>query len=146
RVISGAVMPRRMWSVAVVACGLFLLGAALDGSAQQEPKKGFDPKQDFDKKFGKGPGFGPGQRRELVAKFDKDGDGRLNTAEREAAREFLKTQGGGKGFKGGPGGKGKGGFGKGGEPAQPGPKVTPAEVKAYPNAGLFDTTVLRTVF
>ena len=37
-----------------------------------------------------GPGGPPmGGERKLVAQFDKDGDKRLNTAERNAAREFL---------------------------------------------------------
>src|SRR5947207_763223 len=67
-------------------------------------------------------GFGPGgfggptgqQQRKLVKQFDKDGDGRLNTEERKAAREFLKKQGGGRGGfgPGGPGGRGPGGFGR----------------------------------
>jgi Ca2+-binding EF-hand superfamily protein len=41
---------------------------------------------------------------------------------------------------------GPGGFGKGRDPAKPGPKVTPADVKSFPAAKLYDTTVLRTVF
>jgi hypothetical protein len=36
-----------------------------------------------------------GQQRKLVKQFDKDGDGSLNKEEREAARAFLKSQGGG---------------------------------------------------
>ena len=74
-------------------------------------------------------GFGPGgpggfggpmggQERQLVKQFDKDGDERLNNAERQAAREFLKRepQGGGRGGfgPGGPGGPGGGGPGRGG--------------------------------
>src|SRR5262249_44833785 len=31
-------------------------------------------------------------------------------------------------------------------PAKPGPRVTPAEVKNYPRAGLYEPTVLRTIF
>jgi hypothetical protein len=57
---------------------------------------------------------------------------------------------GGKGPGGkGPGGKGPGGFpgfGGGREPGKPGPRVSPAEVKNYPDANLYDTTVLRTLF
>src|SRR5437763_15697515 len=57
-------------------------------------------------------GFGGpmGQQRKLVKQFDKDGDGRLNKEERQAARAFLKKErpaGGRRGF--GPGGRG--GFG-----------------------------------
>jgi spore coat protein CotH len=47
-------------------------------------------------------GFGGpmGQQRKLVKQFDKDGDGRLNKEERQAARDFLKKQGAG-GSRGG---------------------------------------------
>src|SRR6186713_3539012 len=61
-----------------------------------------------------GPGGGPGgpggpggtQDRPIVAQFDVDKDGRLNTAERKTALEFLSQPGGG-------GGRGGGGFGGG---------------------------------
>lgn len=127
-----------------------------------------------------GPGFGPGpggpggmgQTRKLVAQFDKDDDGRLNRAERQAAREFLKKDraaGGGRGFgfgppgggpgggprgrgpggpgfgPGGPGG-GPGGFGRGDEPPKPGPKLTPDDVKPIADSNLYEATVLRTLF
>ncbi|HVW00797.1 MAG TPA: CotH kinase family protein [Planctomycetaceae bacterium] len=65
--------------------------------------------------FGFGPG-GPGgppggQEQLLVAKFDKDGDGKLNRAERDAARESLKKERGNRpGF----------GFGPPGGPRAPG--------------------------
>ncbi|MGC3966481.1 MAG: EF-hand domain-containing protein [Pirellulales bacterium] len=73
---------------------------------------------------GKGPG-GPGgrlnpeQMQALVKKFDKDGDGKLNDAEKGAARdEFMKMRGGKPG-EGQPGagkpGAGKPGAGKPGE-------------------------------
>ena len=94
--------------------GGFLATPMLATEAQQD--KGQPPqKKEFGKKdFGPG-GFGPmGQRRKLIGQFDKDGDGRLNAEERQAAREFIQKEGKGKGFgKGFPGG-GKGGFGKGG--------------------------------
>lgn len=150
-----------------------------------------------------GPGFGPmmGERK-IVDQFDKDKDGRLNTEERKAAREFLKKDRpaggrgfgppGGFGFRGGPGGPpggpgqpqagpgqpppggpgqpppggpgqpppggpggppfGKGGFGPPGfgranqDPPKPGPKVTPDEVKNFAKAGLYEPSVLRTLF
>jgi spore coat protein CotH len=95
----------------------------------------------------KGPGGFGGQERKLVKQFDKDGDGRLNAEERKAAREFLKEEGG---FRGrGPGGFGPpGGFGRRGDqdPPRPGPKVSPADVKTYPDAPLYEPTVLRTLF
>jgi hypothetical protein len=72
--------------------------------------------------FGPGGRGGPpgGQEQLLVAKFDKDGDGKLNRAERDAAREFIKQQRGNRGGfgpggpGGGPGGPGGPGFGPGG--------------------------------
>ena len=87
-------------------------------------------------------GFGPMQQeRKVVAQFDKDGDKRLSTAERKAAREWLATQ-----PAGGFGGR-RGGFG-GGAPAAtvPGAKLTPGDVKAYPTAPVYDPTIIRTVF
>src|SRR4029077_8888660 len=90
-----------------------------------------------------GPGGGPmmGGKRAIVSQFDKDGDGKLNKEERTAAREFLKKNTGGRGFFP------KGGFGKGKQdPPKPGPKVTPADVKNYPDAALYEPTVLRTIF
>lgn len=41
---------------------------------------------------------------------------------------------------------GPGGFGKGKDPAKPGPKVTPADVKSYPDKTLYEPTILRTIF
>ena len=56
----------------------------------------FGPKGPGD--FAKGP---IGQSRKLVKQFDKDGDGRLNQEERQAAREFLqKERAGGRGPRG----------------------------------------------
>ncbi|WP_439623774.1 CotH kinase family protein [Gemmata sp.] len=92
---------------------------------------------------GKG-GFGPpgGEERKIVKDFDKNSDGWLNADERVAARETAK-KGGGFGFgpKGGFGGKG----GDRGTP-KPGPAVRPGDVKAVPDAPLYDPAVLRTVF
>jgi hypothetical protein len=89
------------------------------------------------------------QKRELLKQFDKDGDGRLNTEERKAARAFLAANpgrggfGGRRGPRGGPGGPGGR---EARDPAKPGPRISPAETKAYPNAGLYEPTVLRTIF
>ncbi|HZW06682.1 MAG TPA: CotH kinase family protein, partial [Phycisphaerales bacterium] len=70
-----------------------------------------------------------------------DGDGRLNIAEREEARAFLKKERAGRpGRMGGPGG-----MGGGDEEGKPGPIVTPGEVQ--PASGdFYDATVVRTVF
>jgi hypothetical protein len=95
-----------------------------------------------------GPGMGQ-QERKLVKQFDLDKDGKLTTAERQAARQALQTQQaqggfGGGGFRGG----GRGGFGRGGDatPPKPGKPVTPAEVKSVPGVALYAPNVLRTLF
>jgi hypothetical protein len=99
-----------------------------------------------------GPGFGgPGgpmrEELQLVSRFDKDGNGWLDRAERQAARQFLRQSGGARRF-GGPGGR-PGRFGLRVESQQrpsPGPKVSPAEAQAFPDAPLYATNVLRTFF
>ncbi len=80
-----------------------------------------------------GPG-GPGGFQpppEVVKRFDKDGDGQLNDAEREAMRaEFQAQRGGGPGGPQGQGGRGPGGQGQGGPgggPGGPPPKPLTAE-------------------
>ncbi|MCC7042929.1 MAG: CotH kinase family protein [Acidobacteria bacterium] len=87
-------------------------------------------------------GMGGGERV-IVPQFDTDKDGRLDTAERQAAREWLATQGNG----GGRGGFGRGG-GRGGNrpPASPGVRLTPADVAQFPNTPLYDAGTLRTFF
>ena len=95
------------------------------------------------------PGFGPGGfpgggERKVVAQFDKNGDNRLDSAERKAARESLAADPGPRGFgrRGG-----RGGFGRGGmSPGSPGPKLTPSDVKSYPTAPLYDLGTFRTIF
>jgi hypothetical protein len=81
------------------------------------------------------------QDRKLVAQFDKNGDKRLDTAERKAARQWLATQPAA-GFGG------RGGF-RGGNvpPATPGRPMTPPDVKSYPSTvPLYDMGTVRTVF
>jgi hypothetical protein len=86
-------------------------------------------------------GFGgPGTSREvaLVPQFDKNKDGRLDAAERKAARAALGGGGGGqrfRGFGGGPAGT-----------PEPGPKLSPADVRTYGNEPLYDPMTLRTLF
>lgn len=85
------------------------------------------------------------EKTPLLKQFDKDGDGKLNAAERKEAREYLqKERAEGRGRRGfGPGGR----FGGGGAVAnQPGPKLSPADVKAYPDAAFYDPAVIRTFF
>src|SRR5262249_17839603 len=66
---------------------------------------------------------------------DKNKDGNLDEAEVSAAIQSFMPMMGGPGFVGG-----------GREPTKPGPRVTPAEVATYPNASLYDTSILRTLF
>ena len=95
-----------------------------------------------------------GQETKLVEQFDKDGDKRLNSEERRAARASLDSggrprgpggPGGGRRFRGGP----PGGFGRPGgneEPVSPGVRLTPSDVKIYGDAPLYDSKTIRTLF
>ncbi len=100
-----------------------------------------------------GPGGPNAADLEIVKDFDVDGDGILNTEERKKAREWLQARSRENGARGpgrrGPGGRGgRGARGRGG--ARPtgseGAKVDPADVEVFPNAGLYDDKVLRTLF
>lgn len=91
-------------------------------------------------------GFGPGGPREdkkLVREFDRDDNGWLNREERAAARQAATAEGEQR----------RGGFGPFGrrgrserEPAKPGRRIAPDEVAQHPDAGLYDPSVLRTLF
>ncbi|WP_158264986.1 CotH kinase family protein [Blastopirellula marina] len=86
-------------------------------------------------------GFGPGREdRKLLKKFDKDENGWLDPKERAAARVEAKPEEGGR--------RGFGPFGgRGDRPApEPGPQVSPDDVEVYPDATLYDPTVVRTLF
>jgi spore coat protein CotH len=88
-------------------------------------------------------GFGPPmqQERKILKQFDKNGVKRLDAAERKAAREWLATQPAmGFGRRGGPFGGGTA------EPPAPGRKLTPADVKSYPDVPVYDRATLRTAF
>ncbi|HVZ21386.1 MAG TPA: CotH kinase family protein, partial [Vicinamibacterales bacterium] len=89
-------------------------------------------------------GFGGAQtEQKLVARFDKDGDKRLNAAERKAALEYLESQGG---PRGGFGRRGGGPFG-GSATASPGPRIAVNSVKTYPSSvPFYDAGTLRTIF
>src|SRR5215218_4159896 len=116
---SGASLTMRAWktlplfAVAAVVAALLLQSAPAqqdkkdDKDKKQADKKQADKKEP-DKKdgpFGKfGGGFGGppmGEVRKVLAKYDKDKNGRLDAAERKAARAELEKDR-------------KGGFGKGG--------------------------------
>ncbi|MBL8173247.1 MAG: CotH kinase family protein [Bryobacterales bacterium] len=82
----------------------------------------------------RGPGRGPGgpggfppmgmSERKLVKDFDKDGDGKLNATERQAARASLNRR----------------------NRPEPGPALTPDQVKQYTSQPLYDRNTLRTLF
>ncbi len=86
---------------------LSCLVAGGDASAQSRPgedsarsERGRPPRE--------GERRGRSLPEELRQRFDKDGDGDLNEAEREALREFMRSRGGGPGGRG-PDGRGPGG-------------------------------------
>jgi hypothetical protein len=82
-------------------------------------------------------GGGPDSEMKLVARYDKDKDGRLNRQERNAARAAV---GGGQQF----------GFRRGfrgdSVDAAPGRRLTPADVRPYPTTPVYDLGTLRTIF
>jgi hypothetical protein len=85
-----------------------------------------------------GRGAGPGQQnRQLVAQFDADKDGRLNSEERAAARESMGA------FATGRAG---GRFGGNRAVASPGIRLTSSDVRHYPDAPIYDPATLRTFF
>lgn len=86
------------------------------------------------------PGFN--QKLEILSKFDKDNDKRLNAEERKAAREYLKNQRSAFGdirMRRGP-------FEFFDSKPQPGKKISPSDVKDYPDEPLYTTNVVRTIF
>lgn len=123
--------------------GFLVLATATLAFAQQNPRQpgggqpGFGPP-------GGPPGGGPGtpRNRALVKEFDKDKDGKLSDKERLAARRYVQEnpapRRGGRGGRGGPGGPV--------EPAEAGRKVSPQQVKKYPQQKLYDESILRTFF
>ncbi len=91
-----------------------------------------------------GPGSMQMGERKLVAQFDKDGNGRLNTEERKAAREFMAANPAGvRGGRGGPMPGGRGGRGM--APATPGIAITPADVTPA-TTPFYDLSTMRTLF
>jgi len=134
-------------------------GSTLALSAQAPVDRPPEGRRDFDGPPPGGPG-GPGGPNQpevkLVRKFDQDGNKRLDSTERKTAREFVQKEraegrmGRGPGGRRGPGGPGGGPGGRGPreseEPVKPGPKVSPADVKSFPDAPLYDPQAVRTFF
>src|SRR5262245_1897225 len=159
--------PHLRHAALAIACGCAL--SLLAQTPENPPaRKGGSPAELTRTEDGPGfdgpPPFGPGgpggggpggmqPETKLLKQFDKDRDGRLNIAERKAAREFLQKEiasergsrgFGGRGGRGGPGGFG--GRGENQEPAKPGPKVSPSEVKSFSVEPLYDPLTVRTFF
>jgi hypothetical protein len=134
----------------ILTATIFAPGLAFTQEAPPFPRPDGPPPFSQDGRPPFGPG-GPGgggpmqQERKLVEKFDKNGNGRLDAAERKAARESLaKDQAEGRGQRR----RGPGPMGRREDqtPPQPGAKLSPADVKSYPAASLYDLQALRTVF
>lgn len=91
---------------------------------------------------GQFPGFGGAQATlTLVARFDKDGDKRLNSAERHAAKDYVESQGLAR--------RGRGGRGLGASagPVTPGLNVAKSSVRPVaPSVPFYDLGTLRTLF
>jgi hypothetical protein len=87
--------------------------------------------------FGQGfGGFGGGGELQVVARYDKDKDGRLNRQERDAARSAIGQGGGFGGFRG---------F-RFAADGTPGRKLSPADVRPYPTTPIYDLGTMRTMF
>jgi hypothetical protein len=86
------------------------------------------------------------QPRAILKDHDTNKDGWLNAEERATARETLKKQaserGGGGGMRFGP----PGGMNRNQKPPVAGVHVEKSDAKSYPDAGLYDPSVLRTIF
>jgi spore coat protein CotH len=102
-----------------------------------------------------GPGGPPGGSRSatpsLMQRFDGNKDGMLDKYERAQARAYVKASGPLRGMpRGAAGGPPGAPPGPGGRQqtlnVKPGRKLSPAEVAHYPDAGLYDAHVLRTLF
>ncbi len=111
--------------------------------AQTLPPDGFGPPFNGPDRLIGGPPGGSREERKIVRQFDKNGDKWLNGEERKAAREFLATERASSGNR-------QRGFGpramQRSEPPQPGAKISPADVKAFPGAPLYASNVVRTLF
>ena len=88
-----------------------------------------------------GPGGPMGQARKLLKEFDKDANGRLDAAERKAARDSIKAApGGGRRF-----GPPPGMFGVD-EKGTPGPKVAKTDAPNLAGKPLYEPAAIRTLF
>src|SRR5688572_24057982 len=103
-----------------------LAAAAIVATLQASGRAQFGPAQS---------GGGNGPEARVVAKYDKDGDGRLNREERAVVRAAMAGV-----VTAGPRGR------RGGATAAPGPRLTTADVRPpYPRTNLYDLTNLLTI-
>ncbi len=86
---------------------------------------------------------------EILADFDEDNNGWLNTVERNKARAKVEQASGGDDRRRGPRGPG-GGPRRGGRGqmavGKPGPKIAIQDAQNFPDAAFYDPSVLRTLF
>lgn len=115
----------------------------LDRDELPRPQFGGPPGGGFGPPGGR-PGGTGGPDREIVKlaeKFDANGNGYLEAAERIEARRSLADR---PVRRGGPGGRGPGS--RVGPPPEPGRQIAKDQVSLFPDADLYDSSVLRTVF
>lgn len=81
------------WIIAAIAVGLISSGSL----QAEDTKKGKKPGQGQEEGKGKGQGKGrpgsPEMRKMMLERFDKDGDGQLNEAERAQAKKAMQKRG-----------------------------------------------------
>jgi hypothetical protein len=112
--------PRRI--ITAIAATVIVTALHTTGSAQ------FGPAQS---------GGGNGPEARIVAKYDRDGDGRLDRDERKVVRSTVSSPAAA---------AGRGRLRGGGAPSA-GPKLAPADVRPpYSQSNLYDLGTLRTVF
>ena len=141
---------------AILAVAMAIFFATVQAQNPQLPPGGFPGMPlDLDAMF---------RERPILSQFDASKNGRLESAERQAAREWLAKQppsglAAVVGRFAGPGGGPPGGFPPGGPPAglppfggrgfasgSPGQKLAPDAVRTYRDEPFYDTNVLRTLF
>ncbi len=86
-----------------------------------------------------------GAKRQIVALHDRDGDGRLDNEERRSARGALRKEREARSRRRWPWPLGRGREESRRTP-RAGPRVAPADVKSWPDAALYDPSVLRVIF
>ena len=128
----------------VIPIGLLMFLAVAHGQVPPQAPAGFPVPFDLDAMF---------QERPILGQFDASKNGRLEAAERQAAREWLAKQPptglaaviGRFAGPGAPPGLPPLG-GRGSAPGTPGQRLAPDAVRKYANEPFYDTSVLRTLF